>query len=189
MFHRLPPRGTDALSTLRRGDTVLLPTANLWQIAVDARRLPEVGRMLRLCPATSRNRPELVFADRLALNEWFPRLHPKLDTLLSYHNRALTVLTPANDRVADALVDANGEVAVRIALDSFCHRLCEDLEAPLAATLAMGNGQTDLPTTFGKLRSDVLRATGFVVKRRQRELLGKQPAVCIRIQDDQVEFL
>lgn len=189
IFHGLPPRGAEALPTLRRGGRVLLPTANLWQMVVDARSLQSVRQLLSVCPRSKVNRPELLFADRVALLEWFPRLHPKLETLLSFHGRPLTVMTPANDLVADALVDHRGEVAVRITLDSYCQRLCEDLEAPLAATLAVGNGQTELPTGFGKIRSDVLRSSDYVVKRRQREQLDTQAAVCIRIRRGEVEFL
>lgn len=171
------------------GGKVLLPTANLWQMVVDSRKFAHVRRMLKVCPRSAINRPELLFSDREALVSWFPRLHPKLDTLLSQYGQALTVLTPANDRVAEALVDHRGEVAVRITIDPYCRRLCEDLEAPLAATLAIGSGQKELPTTFGKIRSDVLRATDYVVKRRQREQLATQAAVAIRMQGSEFEFL
>lgn len=168
---------------------VLMPTANLWQLVVQGDNYPAVGRMLQLCPASKTNRPELVFSDRHSLLTWFPRLHPKLDTLLSYHGRALTILTPANDRVADALIDKRGEVAVRLAIDTDCHALCKRLGKPLAAILAIGCGQTDLPTRFGKLRSDVLQAASFTVTRRQREDLDTQAALRIRLKNDEVEFV
>ena len=185
----LPATGTAAMTALRQGGMVLLPTANLWQLVVEAKNFVAIKRLTSLCPVNDTNRPELIFADRETLLRYFPRLHPKLDTLLSYHGRALTVLTPTHDGVPDALVDKNGEVAVRVAIDKLTHQLCKDLNGPLAATLAMGCGQEGAPISFGKVRSDVVRAAAYTVKRRQRDQLGTLPAVRIRMDGDDVTFM
>ena len=184
-----PSRGAGALPTLRQGGLVLLPTHNLWQLVADARQFTSVKRLLQVCPGSHTNVPELIFGDRDSLLSWFPQLHPKLDTLLSYHGRTLTVFTRATSLVPDTLVNEHDEVAVRLALDPFVFRLTEDLEAPLAAVLAMGDEGAGLPTRFGKIRSDVLRATDFTIQRRQREDLATAPAVRVRIKRDQLEFL
>ena len=188
-FPHLPPKGIGALSTLRQGGLVLLPTANLWQLVADARQSASVKRLTGACPASTHNCPELVFADREALLSWFPQLHPKLDTLLSYHGRTLTMLTPATSRVPQSLVNDREEVAVRLSMDSFCYRLCEDLEAPLAAVMAMPPGASDLPTRFGRVRSDLVRMADYTVQRRQREELASAPAVRVRMDGDSLEFL
>ncbi len=189
MHPRMPPRGIGALPALRAGGLVLLPTTNLWQLVTDARQFSSVKRLLQVCPPTATNHPELIFGDRDALLGWFPQLHPKLDTLLSYHGRTLTIFTPATSLVPDAFVNHHDEVAVRLAMDSFCYRLTEDLEAPLAAVLAMGDEGSGLPTRFGKIRSDVLRASDFTVQRRQREDLDSAPAVRVRMVKGKLEFL
>lgn len=190
MHHPLPSFGSRALPTLLSGGLVLLPTANLWQLCASSLRPEAVSDLLRTCPPSRFNRPELVFADQETLFEWCPRIHPRLYTLLSYHSRPLTLLVPAGPRVPLSMVDDNGEVAVRLAMDSFCYRLCEDLEAPLASCLAVGLGATELPVSFGKIRSDVLQAANFTVKRRQRETLGRFRAVSARYNGDgEIEFL
>lgn len=190
MHHPLPPRGSRALPTLHAGGLVLLPTANLWQLAANVTAGPAVRRLLDVCPPAAENRAELVFADQETLMAWCPRIHPRLFTLLAYHRRPLTLLVPAGPRVPLPLIDANGEVAVRLAMDSFVYRLCEDLEAPLVLCQALGRGATELPTSFGKIRSDVLRAADHIVARRQRETLGQFRAVCARYgADGEIEFL
>jgi L-threonylcarbamoyladenylate synthase len=190
MHHPLPPLGSQALSTLHAGGLVLLPTANLWQLAASIHHPPAVQRLLRVCPASSVNRSELVFADQEDLFDWCPKIHPRLYTLLSFHKRPLTLLVPAGKKVPLALVDHNGEVAVRLAMDSFCYRLCEDLEAPLVTCQAAGLGESQLPTSFGKIRSDVLRTADYTVKRRQREELNPSRAVAARYgKDGEIEFL
>lgn len=173
MHHPLPPLGSRALSTLHEGGLVLLPTANLWQMTAHIKYTRAVEKLLRVCPPTLLNRPELIFADQDVLRQWCPRIHPRLDTLLSFHRRPLTLLVPAGRNIPLRLVDPNGEVAVRIAFDSFCYRLCEDLEAPLVSSLAMGQGAKELPIRFGKIRSDVLRAANHTVQRRQFEDIGR----------------
>ena len=189
MHPRMPPRGAGALPTLRGGGLVLLPTSNLWQLITDARQFASIKRLLSVCPPTPTNCPELIFGDRDRLLSWFPRLHPKLDTLLSYHGRTLTIFTPATSLVPDAFVNRYDEVAVRLAMDSFCYQLTEDLEAPLAAVLAMGDESAGLPVRFGKIRCDVLRAADYTVQRRQREDLDSAPAVRVRMHKGDLAFL
>jgi len=169
---------------------VLLPTANLWQLVAHANKPAAVSKLLSVCPAAAAGRPELIFADRATLWEWCPRIPPKLDTLLEYHKRPLTVIIPAGRKVPLRLVDQRGEVAVRIAGDSFCYRLCEDLEAPLVSCLAMGQGAREFPTSFGKVRSDILSVANYTVRRRQRDTLDSQPTVTARLKaDGELEFL
>lgn len=190
MHHPLPPLGYQALSTLQAGGLVLLPTANLWQMAANVAHPAAIQRLLQACPPSPVNRPELVFADAETLFSWCPRIHPRLFTLLAYHKRPLTLLVPVGKRVPLALIDQRGEVAVRLAMDSFCYRLCEDLEAPLVTCQAIGSGDRTLPTSFGKIRSDVLREADYTVQRRQREVLGSHRAVSVRMgPDDEIEFL
>ncbi|WP_169435030.1 L-threonylcarbamoyladenylate synthase [Neolewinella persica] len=190
MHHPLPPLGSQALSTLHTGGLVLLPTANLWQLSASIHHPLAIDRLLKVCPTSSVNRPELVFSDQETLFAWCPKIHPRLYTLLSFHKRPLTLLVPAGKKVPLALIDNNGEVAVRLAMDSFCYRLCEDMEAPLVTCQAAGLGEQQLPTSFGKIRSDVLRAADYTVKRRQREELGAFRAVAVRYGGDgEIEFL
>jgi L-threonylcarbamoyladenylate synthase len=88
------------------------------------------------------------------------------------------------------LIDARGEVAVRLALDSFVYRLGEDMEAPLVCCMAIGQGTNTLPTSFGKIRSDVLRAADYTLKRRQRDELGNFRAVSARYAGEgEIEFM
>lgn len=190
MLPALPPRGSRALSVLHAGGLVLLPTGNLWQLAAHAGHHLALDRLLSACPPETAGKPELLFADRAKLWEWCPMVPPKLDALLVYHKRPLTLLVPAGKRVPLRLVDQNGEVAVRLANDSFCYRLCEDIEGPLITTLAIGRDATEQPTSFGKIRSDVLRAADYTLRRRQRDVLGTQPAVTARLGDDgELQFL
>ncbi|WP_116105432.1 Sua5/YciO/YrdC/YwlC family protein [Lewinella sp. IMCC34191] len=189
VHHQLPLRGTGALSTVKSGGMVLLPTANLWQMVVDAKRPSAVNQLLQICPANRRNQPEMIFADRETLVSWFPHIHPKLDTLFVYHGRALTVRLRASAQVPISLIDKNDEVNVRLAMDSFCYRLCEDLEGPVVASFAMGVGQQNLPTRFGQINSDVLRRADFTVMRRQKETLASRPAVRVRMDGDELQFL
>lgn len=190
MHHPLPPLGYQALSTLQAGGLVLLPTANLWQLSANVSHPAAIQRLLQACPVSRVNRPELVFADQETLFEWCPKIHPRLYTLLAYHKRPLTLLVPAGRQVPLTMVDQHGEVAVRLAMDSFCYRLCEDLESPLVTSLAMGAGEQTLPTNFGKIRSDVLKEADYTVKRRQLEELGRFRAVSARLgEDGEIEFL
>jgi len=189
MHHPFPPLGSRALSTLHAGGLVLLPTANLWRLVAHVHQPAAVDRLFSVCPPSLSNRPELIFADADTLRKWCPKIPPRLDILLEFHKRPVTLLVPAGKNVPLRMVDQRGEVAVRLAHDSFCYRICEDLEAPVVSCCAMGPGVKDLPVRFGKIRSDVLRASSYTVARRQREDIGKQLCVIARLNDaGEIEF-
>ncbi|MEL6356825.1 MAG: Sua5/YciO/YrdC/YwlC family protein [Bacteroidota bacterium] len=190
MHPYLPPLGSEALTTIHRGGLVLLPTANLWQVVTHLHDTAAIDRLLALCPPSSFNRPELLFYDLDLMRSWVPNLHPKLETLLSYHRRPLTLLIEGCPKAPASLRDVNGRVAIRLIQDSFCYRLGEDLELPLVAALAQAPGTQVIPNRFGVIRSDVLRGVDYVVQRRQKDILGHAPAVVITIDDeDEIVFL
>ncbi|MEM8582822.1 MAG: Sua5/YciO/YrdC/YwlC family protein [Bacteroidota bacterium] len=182
----LPPPANRALQTIGAGGLVLAPTANLWQVLSDVRKAGVLHRHLALCPPGQLNRPELLFADLDQLQEWFPGLHPKIDSLLIYHKRPCTILLPRPERIPRVLEDGQGLVGVRLIMDSFCYRLNERIDGPLLATLAMPRGSL-LPTSFGKVRSDLLRSVDHVVCRRQKEVLGERAATALYL-DENDEF-
>ena len=135
-------------------------------------------------------RPEILFPDLEMLRAKVPRLHPKLETLLSFHKRPLTVLVDNYPGAPASLKDAEGRVAVRLIHDSFCHQLAEDLDTPLVATTARAIGSPFLPLSFGRIRSDVLQGVDYVVRRRQKDLIAEAPAVVIRLDEkDEVVFV
>lgn len=182
-------RGGEALSVLQRDGLILLPTANLWQVATDARRTHAVNRLLALSPPSATNRPELIFSDRHALGEWFPYVHPRLDTLLAFHNRPVTMLLPATPPVPLGMIDRRGEVAVRLGKDAFCIHLCRENRAPLASCLAVGENRSELPTGFGRVSSDILMGVDHLVKRNVKGHIGKRTAVTVRMDRNEVAFL
>ena len=186
-FASPPPRGSGALSALLNDGLVLLPTANLWQLTAHPRSAA-LPRLLRVCPPSPENVPELIFPDLETLRQWCPRIHPKLDTLLTYHKRPLTCLAAAGPQVPLALLNERAEVAVRLAQDSFVYRLCEDLEGPLVASFACGSDCAQLPTRFGLVRSDVVRAATYTVRRRQTEEIGEGRAVRAWVRWDELEL-
>lgn len=186
----LSPRSNTAHAVLQRGGLVLLPTANLWQTIALPQFSDTIARQLELCQPSADLRAELLFPDLEMMREWFPRLHPKLETLLMFHNRPLTILIPANNRLPAGLTDHNNEVAIRLIRDSYCHGLAEDLDSPLVAVFAKATGSNFLPLSFGRVRSDVLQGVDHVVRRRQKDLIAEAPAVTIRLDEqDEVVFL
>lgn len=186
----MSPRGNEAIATLQRGGIVLLPTTNLWQVVCSPDYPQAIYRQLQLCPPGRTTRSELIFPDLEMLREYVPQLHPKLETLLIFHKRPLTILVDDFPKAPNQLKDAKGRVAVRLIQDSFCHQLAEDMDSPLVATTARANGSPILPLSFGRVRSDVLQGVDYVIRRRQKDLIADAPAVVVCLDDkDEVVFV
>ena len=160
---------------------MLFPTANLWQVLAHGGHPDAIDRLLRLCPPSGQNRPELIYPDIDALRHSCPRIDPVMDTLLFYHRRPLTVRVPAGTKVPHRLIDEQGFTHARVATDSACYRLCEDLSHPLIGCLAAGPVSSQLPTSFGKIGSDVLRGVDHVESRRWREEYDDGLAIVVSI--------
>ncbi len=180
---------SDPLTILQSGGLVLMPTANLWQMVADVRNRSAIRRLLTVCPPTPINWPELIFCDHHTLLEWFPRLHPKLDNLLLYHEQSVCVHTPTTGRIPTRLVDERGEVRVRLAGETLTSQLCREQGYPLVGMLGTPDPQSPLPTRFGRIRSDVVRAANFTVLRRQKEDLAPEPLMRVRMEGDELRFL
>lgn len=178
-----------ALSALLNEGLLLIPTDTLWCIACDATDPVALERLRRLRPPTPNEPIELLFNNLERLNAYVDRLHPRLEVLLAYHSRPLTVLAQGSRRLPRTALLPDGGVAIRLSQDLYCQQLIEALDAPLA-TIPAHPTNTQLPTHFGRIRSDFITAVDYVARHRQLEKHAGTHSVMVRLDEmDELEFL
>lgn len=178
-----------AVRALENGGIILYPTDTLWSIGCDATDPVGVERVCRLKGSKSAEGLELLVDSIQMLKEYVEHLHPKIETLLLYHARPLTVLFDNARNLPDRLIGPDGTIAVRIVQDEFCRHLISETNRPLVATPA-STGSSQYPVNFGAISSEIIESVDYVIKYRQNEKTPGEPSVMIRLSErDELEFL
>ena len=169
----------ETLTTLESGGTIVYPTDTVWGIGCDATNEAAVQRV-----ASLKERPPgagfVCIVDSLEmLLRYVDSIHPRLQTLLDFHTRPLTMIYPDVERLAPGVLAADGSAAIRITRDAYCKALLKAFGKPLVSTSANLRGQP-FPEHFGTISSEVLAAADHVVRFRQRDRTPSEPSVIAR---------
>jgi len=114
------------------------------------------------------------------LKEYVFTLHPKIETLLAYHERPITVIYDAPIGLPETLLASDGTVAIRVVRDHFCEKLIEAFGKPIISTSANVSGQP-FPESFGQISSEILSKVDYVVKHRQADKQKNEPSLLIKM--------
>ncbi len=177
----------DALTTLQNGGLILYPTDTLWSIGCDATNEEAVEKILNL---TGSAVPVEILVDSIPmLKQYVKHLHPRIETLLLYHTRPLSIKFRESEKVAPALMANNVNIAYRICQDDYCQQLMGEFGLPLATCFASFD-EKYLPATFGAISSEVIQAVDYVARHRQDDKTPGEPAVLITLsEEDELVFL
>lgn len=178
-----------AANVLENEGLLLLPTDSLWCVACLADDPVGLERLRRIKKHEYNQYPEILFSSLHMLKAHAPRLHPRLETLLAFHSRPLTVVTEAASHFRPTARLSDGRIAARVVNDQYCHHLIQMLDRPLATTVAHFAG-SPYPDHFGRIRSDIIEAVDYVAKYRPRDAVQGRPTIMVQINEqDELEFL
>jgi L-threonylcarbamoyladenylate synthase len=177
----------EILAVLRRGGTILYPTDTIWAIGCDATNEKAVQQLI----SVKTQKPEkgyILLVDSIdMLKKHVGTIHPRVQTLLAYHTRPLTIIYEEAVGVASNAVAADGSVAIRIVQDPFCRELIRQFGKPIIKTSANVKG-ADYPSNYGKISSDILEKVDKVVRLKQDVKTDSDPSVVARFNVETEEF-
>lgn len=179
----------DILKTLEDGGIILYPTDTLWAIGCDATNPIAVEKLLKL-KQIEKNKGLVLLADSIEMiMEYVVQVPPRIDTLLMYHTRPLTVIYDKARNLPKAACAPNGSVAFRVAKDSFCKHLIQQFEKPIIATGACV-GYEPLPMTFGGISSEIMEGVDYIIRYRREEKTPQEPSQIVRLDENgELDFL
>ena len=142
---------------------VLSPTDTVWGLGCNAFSLPAIEKVRRI---KNRNddKPFILLLDSIAhLKKYIVHIHPRIETLLHYHDRPISVIYQASVYLPLHLCSKQGTVAVRITKDPLLKELIKLLGYPLISTSA--NIQSNpTPKNFEDIDFDVKSQVDYVFK-------------------------
>lgn len=180
---------SDIIRTLENDGVLLHPTDTVWGLACSVFSEKAIEKIYDL-KKRDRNEPLLLFVDSLEmLKKYVPHIHPRIETLLHFHKKPLTVIYP-NVNLIPAFARANdGSVAIRIIQDIYCNQIIKLLGNPLVSTPANMSGDP-FPKSFADVSQSLIDQADFVSKYKRQAKVSSQPAVVINYDDDgEINFL
>jgi L-threonylcarbamoyladenylate synthase len=178
-----------ALPALLGGSLILLPTDTVWSVGCDAGNEQAVAKLRELRLPDDKLGLELLVHSLEMLRHYVGRLHPRIETLLLYHMRPLTIVYNEVRHLPANLPAADGSLAIRLVHDPYCRKLIQSLARPVA-TLPADLRRGYYPINFGAISSDVIEQVDYVSRYRRADKATAQPSVMAKLSPrDELEFL
>jgi len=168
---------------------ILYPTDTIWGLGANINDQNSVARV-----ASIKGRPIkksfIVLVDSLSmLKRYVINLHPRIETLLHYHKKPLTIVYPNIRDIPEYLLSEDKSLAIRVCEEVFCKELIKIIDRPLISTSANLSGSSP-PGNFSEISLELVKKVDYVVRYRQNEKSLNQASVIARYDDDgELEFL
>lgn len=167
----------------------MYPADTIWGIGCDAADRDAIARLYTI-KGRDMNRPLIVLVSDLdQLYEVAAEVHPRIDTLLHYHERPLTVVYPSAHESYSHLAASDGSIAVRIVKSGFCHELIAAYGHPLVSTSANFSGERSA-VTFEMISPDLIARVDYVLPAfTERDITGAPSAIARYDENGELDFL
>ena len=179
----------DLLKTLQNGGLILFPSDTVWAIGCDATQPSAIRRLYSLKKRPPQE-PVILLVDSIEmLKKYVSQVHPRIETLLYFHDRPLTMVYENPRNLPEEVISAEGTIAVRVVKDEYCKSFIQALGSPVVASTACRE-PGPVPGHFGEIQSDILEAVDWVAKYRQKERHFEGLSVIARLgAHEELEFI
>jgi L-threonylcarbamoyladenylate synthase len=189
MGHSEKDQISDIIRVLASGGTMLYPTDTIWGIGCDATNEAAVQKIYDLKQRHKGKGFVILVSDIAMLRTYVRQVHPRIDTLLAYHTRPLTVVYDKSKNLPDNVTAPDSSIAIRVTNDPFCRELISTFGKPLVATSANVSDK-GFPHHFGEISSEIIEGVDYVVKYRQSDKGKHEPSVIVRMgEGEELDFV
>ena len=151
-----------AAEAIRMGKVILYPTDTIWGLGCDIFNENAVKRIYEI-KERPLNKPFILLVSNLEMLKRYVFIHPRVETLLVYHQKPLTLIYPKVEHLPDYLCGEDGSIAIRLTHDSFCQYLINKIDKPIISTSANLGGQP-FPQNFSDVSSEIKEMVDYTVE-------------------------
>jgi len=178
-----------AVFVLRNGGIILYPADTIWGIGCDASLEPAIDKLFEIKGRATQKPFIVLVSDLDQLYSVATSVHPRVDTLLHFHERPLTVVYPGAKEKYRHLAAPDGSIGVRLVKSGFCHELISAYQDPIISTSANRSGEPS-PSKFGSISSHIISQVDFAVPAFTEKDITGVPSVIARYDENgELEFL
>lgn len=165
---------------LQDGNTILYPTDTIWGLGCDATQHDAVERIYSIKQRPI-DKPMILLVDSVdMLKNYVEQIHPRIETLLMYHQRPLTLIYNQAKNLPQISFSKDGTVAIRISNDDFSQALIRKFGKPIISTSANISDETT-PSFYHEISTKVKDLVDYIVPYGQEDTTIKDPSVIARL--------
>jgi len=155
------------IEVLSAGKIILYPTDTIWGLGCDVNCVDAIYKIYSI-KQRPLDKPFIVLvSDIKMLKNYIEELHPRIETLLLYHKRPLTIIYKQAKNVPDILTK-NGGIAIRIVKDPVIALLIKEYGRAIVSTSA-NISNNPFPENFKKISSIIKESVDYTFKYRQND--------------------
>lgn len=174
----------DEIAKLLLDDKVILyPTDTVWGIGCLVNNVAGIDRITQLKNRTPDKSFIILVNSVQMLKHYVVSIHPRIETLLSYHSQPLTIIYPKAKNLPQNVIAQDSSIAIRICGDPFCNQLIARVDQAIISTSANKTG-APTPLNFSQIRDEVKASVDYIVSYGQSNLEVREPSVIARYDKD-----
>lgn len=161
-----------AAEYLKRGQVLLYPADTLWAMTCDIDNQAAVERIKKIKRDNNRGNLILTVDSIAMLKEYILSIHPRIETLLLYHDKPLSVIYDAPEELHHYLTNDQGTIAVRVIKDSFSKKLMSITGKPMISTTACQTKQNIITAKYEDIPAIIKEEVDHIVDLKSLEPIG-----------------
>lgn len=175
------------IEALDAGDIVLLPTDSCICLACHHYSHEAYFKMKNQIGRIGEVDPVLLVSTIPMLKRYVPNLHPRIETLLVYHKRPLTMIYNSYANVSQQLIRQQNQLGIRLSHHPFCNALIERLGVPLLS-FSLETNNSSIP--FKEIPESLI-ANSFCLHHEylDYEILGSVPVIATHNDEGELTIL
>jgi len=170
---------TEAVSHLKRGETIIYPTETLWALGCDATDEDAVTKLSEIKGKRESKGFVIVVEGLEMLSAYVGNITSTIRSIAS-SSTPTTVVFPKHQNLPPNVLAPDKTVAIRITQSALCKALIRSFGKPLVSTSA--NYSNDKPASnFEDLNAELLSAVQYVINLDETELMTQVPSRIVKL--------
>ncbi|MDF1698126.1 MAG: Sua5/YciO/YrdC/YwlC family protein [Saprospiraceae bacterium] len=169
---------SDIIRTLENDGVLLLPSDSVWGLACSMYSKKGNTKIKSILNREKSDSLDVLVDSIEMLKKLVPNIHPRIDTLLHFHKKPLTIIYPNVSKLPSFLQTKDKRIPIRIVHDPYCNKIINLLGAPLVFAPAKLKGNP-YPASFADIDLSILQRADFVSKHKQNNSDIQEPSVLI----------
>lgn len=174
----------EAVKTLKSGGIVAHPTDTVYSLTCSISSQEAVEKIYRI-KGKPRDTPLLLLVNSIdMLKKYVKSIHPRIETLLLYHLRPLTLIYNSSDLVPPFISTDQGTTAIRLVVqNNYCLGLIEKMECPIVSTSANIYGQKH-PIVHTDISPKIKKEIDLIIPKSASDPSSDAPSIVAQFDED-----
>ena len=168
---------------LSEGKVILCPTDTTWNLCCNAFDQDAINKLTQIKGGTDHKQLSLLVHSVQQLKSYIVNIHPRIETLLGFYERPLTVLYENCKKNVAHLRNKHDQVAIRVTHDETLKELIGILGKPLLASGAH-HISAAYPPTFDNINEEIKNAADYVFQSGRFSKDRQIPSLLIRYNEE-----